>query len=270
MAIEALEDWNNRITSFGVCNACCGIPGQDGIGYEGESLSGFIQVQGWSNAGNLYTTKLMSYGDGGSKTQTYNEEYYCSLGGTVIVASGNITTVDVPPLTGSITTTYSNIIDKPTALAAGRSAVEAAIDWAGMTKVELIGGAYYESLSFDDYRSISFNRTKFRKADYAISNPPGTYIKFTFDEVDFLEDTTDAPASTDNVLEWTGIFDINDQDNPAHFTDWFYINPPATPGSREMRNLRWTRFQSTRYGNKPQISDANGDIFIGGIFSHYP
>ena len=163
MAIETLEDWNDQVTSFGQegCG-CCAVPGQDGIGYIGESLLGNITIQGWSDAGHLYLTKTVSYSGGGSSVQTYDSAYGCSLGGTIIEALGAITIVDTAPLTGTPTVTYSDLIDVSAELIAGRSAVEGAIDWVGMTKSAGSGAAYYESLGLDTYRSISFSRIKFK------------------------------------------------------------------------------------------------------------
>jgi len=254
MAIETLDDWNDRITSFGTVGCCeCEVVGQDDIAFINESLDGFVEIQGWGDAGNIYLTKTVSYSGGGSSVQTYDSPYACSLGGTVIEAIGSITTVNTPPLTGTPTTSYSGLINVAAELAAGRAAVEAAVDWDNMTLGGASIGAYDGTFS-DTYREIVFARLKFRKADFAMANPPGTYLKLTFDVIDYPEAGSDVSFATDEVLEWTGTFDVDDQTNAAHYTDFYYIDPPATEGTREIKNMRFTRFQSTRYGNKPQTS----------------
>lgn len=258
MAIETLADWNDRITNYNIegCNECCPIEGQDGFAVIGESINGLISVEGWSDSGNLYLIKTISYSDGGSSVQTYDSPYGVTLGGDVIVPV-NITTVNTPPLTGTATTTYSSLIDVDAAFLDGRNAADTALDWATMDISEGLGSAYYSTES-TLLRSISYNRNKFRKADTLISTQIGNYIKFTFDIVDYYEDDTDNLIFDDETLEWTGTFDIDDQTNSAHYTDWYYINPPTSLGQRDIKNVRYTKYQNTRYGNKPQADDFFG------------
>lgn len=271
MPIETLDDWNDRITSFNTNGCCeCEVKGQDAIGFTGESLAGYILVQGFTYFGDQYLTRVYTFYNGGTRTFTYDSEYACSLGGVVIEAQGAITVTDEGDTGGGIFfTTYITVIDVESAFASGRAALEAAIDWDGMYKEGSVGAAYYEDL-FPLYRNISFNRTKFRKEDHGQGNPVGSYLKLTFDVIDFTELGAGTTVSSGLTLEWTGLFDINNQTDPSHFTDWFYIDPPPEQESREIRNLVWTRFHSTRYGNKQQNSFENGDTFVAGTFGAYP
>ena len=256
--IETLDEWNDRITSFGTMGCCdCEIPGQDGISFLNESLTGGISLYGFQDSGNLYTTRIITYSGGGTRTQTYTGDHGCTLGGVTIVAVPTINTVDSGTLTGTQTTSFSGLIDEAAALATGRAAVEAAVDWDTMDiEAGTIGG--FEN-SLPHFWSIAFARLKFRKADFAVSNPPGNYIKFTFDVIDYPDAGVDVAFATDETLEWSGTFDLDDQENPANYTDFYYIDPPTAEGTREIKNMRFTRFQTaTRYGNKPQTSGDFG------------
>jgi hypothetical protein len=258
MPIETLDDWNDQITSFGQCERCCTIEGQDAIFFESEQISGSIEVNGFEDAGNKYRVRTITWSGGGTSVQTLDSDFSANIGGEIL-EDNSFTTVDTPPLTGTPTTTYSGLIDEDATFAAGKAAVEAALNWTTMDINPGGGASFYQTTIPPYVREISFTRLKFRKADFGISTQIGSYLKLTFDLVDFGESGGDAILYADEVLTWSGAFDVNNQTDPAHFTAWYYIDPPSAPGSSEIRNLRWTKYQTTKYGNKPQNTDANGD-----------
>jgi hypothetical protein len=84
----------------------------------------------------------------------------------------------------------------------------------------------------------------------------GNYFKITYDVAEFPEDEDVDPSfvSEDNVIEWTGPGDQGDSEDESWFTDWIEMLPPTIPGQRRIVNIRYTCYQGTTYGVKPQVT----------------
>jgi hypothetical protein len=84
----------------------------------------------------------------------------------------------------------------------------------------------------------------------------GTYFKITYDIAEFPTDplTPDSFVSEDNVIEWTGPGDPEDAEAASWLTDWIELAPPDEPGERRVVNIRYTCYQGTKYGVKPQTT----------------
>lgn len=88
------------------------------------------------------------------------------------------------------------------------------------------------------------------------SSHTGTFFKITYDIAEFPTDplVDDSFVSEDNVVEWTGPGDPEDSEDATWLTDWIEIDPPDVPGERRVVNIRFTCYQGTKYGVKPQTT----------------
>jgi len=90
----------------------------------------------------------------------------------------------------------------------------------------------------------------------------GSYFKITWDVLDEPDGwDADPPLpvppvrtliETDNTWEWTGPGDPMDAD--SWVSGWYDIDPPLVAGRRRIVNVRFSCYQGTKFGVKPQVT----------------
>ena len=255
--IETLDDWNDRLTQCG----CCEIRGQDGLTIEAEALIGTILLLGFipdlSNVDKLYSTRTYTYSTGGQEIYNYPNKFACVFKDVVIQDDYDFTvTVDGDISGGIISTDFTDEVDIESELKSAKSQVDAVINWGTMEAEDFVTTSTFSSGIIFGYLfvgGLAYTRVKFSKL-VTTDFPPGEYLKVTYDLVSYPQEGEPSFLSQDNIVEWEGTYNESDPSDPANFTNYIYIDPPEDFGSVEMKNIRFTRFIETPYGNKPQIT----------------
>lgn len=247
MAIETMEDWNNRLAACG----CCAMPIVDFIQFRMESIIFYSAVAGVSDGSDWYLQQRNDYAEGGFIQLNYSPTF-AAFGGGVIVQAITRTDTEGDPQTGAITKTYSSPNPLPAMREAARSAIAAAVDWDVMTRDLFPGSLLIDQYGRDNLGTHTvFRHARYRFGNSSIYNPDGQYLKITYDvlESPFVGDAF--IYAPDLVLEWEGPGTGGVEDD-SWFTPWQDLPPPTAPGIRSIVNIRYTHYRSNRYGIKPQ------------------
>ena len=254
--IETLDDWNDRLTQCG----CCEIRGQDGLTIEAEALIGRIYLLGFVEDYEdikFYSTRTYTYSTGGQEIYNYPNTFFCIFKDVVIQDDDDFTvTVDGDISGGIISTDFTDELDIESVYLTAKSQVDAVIDWGTMDAEDFVTTSYFEAGNltlFQFFADLAYTRAKFSKL-VTTDFPPGGYLKVTYDLVFYPQEGDPSFLSQDNIVEWEGTYNESDPSDPANFTDYIYIDPPEDFGNVQMKNIRFTRFIETPYGNKPQIT----------------
>ena len=257
MKIETLDDWNLILGGCG----CCLMPSCPTPTQECESINATAYINyAEKNAGPPlvhYKITRDDYSGGGFYQLEYDPIYRLSMGGS-FVEPGTIIVTTANPLTGSITTTNSVVVDPATAQSAAEARMLTELDWATMT-------TFSQCTSSRDDKEVTFSSdtmTSLRWSRFRWVIPDdfeGNYFKITWDVIEEPDGWDDSPPTasrsfvlTDQTWEWTGPGDPDDEDSWK--SGWYQLDPPSVDGIRRVVNIRFECYKSAKMGVAPQLT----------------
>jgi len=267
MNIETLEDWN---AILGQC--CCPMPVCPVPDMDYEAIGGYGQA-GYADAAYdeewnlvLYGKWRQDYTDGGWWEKESPSSHWTKLGydgfGDIWVSPilTVITEGGTTPTNGMIDTeTRSNPVNVELAREASVAAMIEAVDWDTMgvdNNIRQSERINYDADSFP-FNLVNITFVRFR---WVIPDTwEGSYFKITWD---VLTTPTDPEAEKSFVQDltwvWSGPGDPEDEDSWK--SPWYEITPPGDPGTKEVVNIRFECYKSTKFGNLPQVTGKSEDI----------
>jgi hypothetical protein len=268
--IETLNDWNERL---GFCGCClmheCQPPSVE-IEYWNHKTQIFAAA---SEGATYYTYTIDNFADGGFASKEVDFKYQTSL------RRGILTEINTPPFTTFIGTTNSGAFTEEDSRTEGVAYLIDNFTWEDPNPLEgdgcaatggtqestgswslnaytnftgVSGGCGYETatIKFARYRW----KAAINPASYAIPPYEGTpypYYKITWDVVFFPSATPDEGTTVSTDLVW-------ESGGSGEYSEFYEFEPTEEEGESRVVNVRYSCYQGTIYGVKPQ---ATGEAY---------
>ena len=255
--IETCETWN-EVLGRGV--PASGMPSPGMPLFQRENISGAVDIVAEaSEAGSpptYFSTMRHMWTDGGWKQWDATPPHSCLLGGVWVQPVNHVITEGTPQ-TGGFSSSHSNAINILSERNAGVAEMIAhGVDWDTMTKFtpyHLIGNTVADRYVLGDfytiYENITYGRFRFKIPSWHT----GSYFKISWD-LRFTPLAGDPEIIAGDEVIWTGPGDPDNYSDPSWFTDWQYVDPPATNGGLEPVNLKFWNLSTSPYGLRPNTA----------------